>query len=103
MPSQASEPADDNNQKDEYGMADDSITDTDLEVSNASSDTQEAEVVGAAQKDPPGGPSMKPFKKRNIQMKRKTLTSDAINQLLSLEKRKIEQFEKMHESIKKDM
>jgi len=33
-------------------------------------------------------------------MKRKTLKSDAINQLLSLEKRKIEQFEKMHESKK---
>ena len=33
-------------------------------------------------------------------MKRKTLKSDAINPLLSLEKRKIEQFEKMHE-IKK--
>jgi len=36
---------------------------------------------------------MKPFKKPNIQMKWKIL-SDAINQLLSLEKRKIEQFEK---------
>ena len=63
-------------------------------------DAQEAEVVGAAQKDPPASPSMKPFKKPNIQMKRKTLISDAINQLLSLEKRNIEQFEKMHKSKK---
>ena len=47
MPSQASEPADDNYQ-DEYGMADDSITDADLEVSNTSGDTEEVEVVGAA-------------------------------------------------------
>jgi len=71
-----------------------------FKVSNTSGDTEEAEVVGAAQKDPPAGPSMKPFKKPNIQMTRKTLKSDAINQLLSLEKRKIEQFEKMHESKK---
>jgi len=47
VPSQASEPADDNYQ-DEYGMADDSITDADLEVSNTSGDTEEVEVVGAA-------------------------------------------------------
>jgi len=100
VPSQASEPADDNNQEDEYGMADDNIIDADLEVINTSGDTQEAEVVGTAQKAPPAGPSMKPFKKHNVQMKRKTLKSDAINQLLSLEKRKIEQFEKMHESKK---
>ena len=33
-------------------------------------------------------------------MKRKTLKSDAVNQLLSLEKRKIEHFEKMPESKK---
>jgi len=33
-------------------------------------------------------------------MKWKTLKLDAINQLLSLEKRKIDQFEKMHESKK---
>ena len=72
-------------------MMDDSIT---------SGDTQEAEVAGSARKDPPAGPSMKPFEKPYIQMKRKTLKSDAINQLLSLEKRKIEQFEKMHESKK---
>ena len=78
MPSQASEPADDNYQDDEYGMADDSITDADLEVSNTSGDTEEAEVVGAAQKDPPTGPGMKPFKKTNIQMKRKTLKSEWI-------------------------
>ena len=100
LPSQASGPADDNNQEDEYGMADDSIIDADLEVSNTSGDTQEAEVVGAAQKDPPAGSSMKPFKKPTIQMKRKILKSDAINQLLSLEKRKIEQFERMHQSKK---
>ena len=100
MPSQASEPADDNNEEDEYGMADDSVIDADLEVSNASGDTQEAEVVGAAQKDPPAGPSMKPFEKSNIQMKWKTLKSDAINQLLALEKWKIKQFEKMRESKK---
>jgi len=81
-------------------MADDSIIDADLEVSNTSGDTQEAEVLSAAQKDPPAGPSMKPFKKSNVQMKRKTLKSYAINQLLSLQKRKIEQFEKMHESKK---
>ena len=56
--------------------------------------------MGAAQKDPPAGPSMKPFKKPNTQMKRKTLKSDAINQLLSLEKRKTEQFEKMQERKK---
>jgi hypothetical protein len=65
VPSQASEPPDDNNQEDEYGMADDSI--------KTSGDTQEAEFVGAAQKDPPAGPSMKPFKKSNIQTKWKTL------------------------------
>jgi len=53
--------------------------------------------VGASQKYPPAGPSTKPFKKTNIQMKQKTLKSDAIDQLLSLEKRKIELFEKMHE------
>ena len=94
MPSQASEPADDNNQEDETGMADDSIIDADLEVSNTSGDTQEAEIVDDAQKDPPAGRSMKPFKKPNIQMKRKTLKSDATSQLLSLEKRKIEHFEK---------
>ena len=94
VPSQASEPADDSNQADEYGMADDSITDTDLEVANTSGDTQEAEFMAAAQKDPPASPTMQPFKKRNIQMNRKILKSDAINQLLSLEKRKIEQFEK---------
>ena len=58
MPSQASEPADDNNQ-DEYGMADDSIIDLDREVSNTTDDTQEAEVVSAVQKDPPAGQSMK--------------------------------------------
>jgi hypothetical protein len=81
-------------------MADDSIIDADLEVSNTSGVTQEAEFVGTAQKDPPAGPSMKPFKKPNIQTKRKTLKPDAINQLLSLEKSKIEQFEKMHESKK---
>jgi len=98
VPSQASEPADDNNQEDEYRMADDIIIDADLKVSNTSGDTQEAEVVGAAQRDPPAGPSMKPFKKPNIQIKWKILKSDAINQLLTLEKRKIEQFEKMHES-----
>ena len=56
--------------------------------------------MGAAQEDPPAGPGMKPFKKPNIQMKRKTHKSDAINHLLSLEKRKIERFEKMHESKK---
>jgi hypothetical protein len=85
VPSQASEPADDNNQEDEYGMADDSIIDADLEVSNTSGDTQEADFVGAAQKDPPAGPSLKPFKKPNVQTKRKTLKSDAISchQLLS--------------------
>ena len=48
MPNQASEPADDSNQEDEYGMADDSIIDLDLEVSNTSGETQEAEVVSAA-------------------------------------------------------
>ena len=100
--SQASEPADDNNQEDEYRLADDSIIDADLEVSNTSGDKQEAEVMGAAQKDPPAGPSMKPFKKPNIQMKRKILKSDAINRLLSLEKRKSKQFEKVHEN-KRDM
>ena len=100
VPRQASESVDDNNQEYEYGMADDSITDADLEVSNTSGDAQEAEFVGAAQKDPPAGPSMKPFKKPNIQMKRKTLKSDAVNQLLSLEKRKIEHFVKMPESKK---
>lgn len=77
VPSQASEPADDNNQEDEYGMADDSIIDAELEVSNTSGDTQEAEIVGAAQIDPPAGSSMEPFKKPNIQMKRETLKSDA--------------------------
>ena len=59
VPSQASEPADGSNQEDEYGMADYSIIDADLEVSNTSGDTQEAEVVGAAQKYPSAGPSMK--------------------------------------------
>ena len=96
VPSQASEPADDNNQEDEYGMADDSITDLDLEVSNTSDDTQEAEFVSAAQIDPPADQSMKPLKKPNIHMKQKHLQSDASNRLLSLEKRKIEQFEKIH-------
>jgi hypothetical protein len=43
---------------------------------------------------------MKHFKKPNIKMKLKTLKSDAINQLLSLEKRMIDQFKKMHESKK---
>jgi len=43
---------------------------------------------------------MKPFKKPDIYMKWKTLKSDSISQLLSLEKRKIEQFEKMCESKK---
>ena len=62
VPRQASEPAEDNNQEDEFGMADDSIIDADLEVSNTSGDTHEAEVVDAAQKDPPTGPSMKPVK-----------------------------------------
>jgi len=62
VPSQASEPADDSNQEDEYGMAEDSIIDADPEVSNASGDTQEAEVVGAAQKDQPAGPSMNPLR-----------------------------------------
>ena len=33
-------------------------------------------------------------------MERKTLKSDAIKQVVSLQKRKIEQFEKMHESKK---
>jgi len=56
--------------------------------------------VGAAQKDPPAGPSLKPFKKPDIQMKRATHKSDAINHLRSLEKRKIELFEKIHESKK---
>ena len=65
VPSQTSEPADDNNQEYEYGMADDSITDLDLEVSNTSGDTQEAEVVSAAQKDPPAGQSMKLLKETN--------------------------------------
>ena len=80
--------------------ADDSIVDLDREVSNTSGDTQEAEVVSAAQKDPPAGQSMKPLKKPIIHMKREPLKSDAIKQLLSLEKRMIEQFEKMHESKK---
>ena len=80
--------------------ADDSIVDLDREVSNTSGDTQEAEVLSAAQKDPPAGQSMKPLKKPNIHMEQKPLKSDAINQRLSLEKRKIEQFEKMHESKK---
>jgi len=35
-------------------------------VSNTSGDTQEVEVVGAAQKDPLAGPGMKLFKKSNI-------------------------------------
>jgi len=100
VPSQASESADDNNQEDEYGMADDSVVDADLGVRDTSGDTQEAEFIGAAQKDPPAGPSMKRFKKPNKQMKRKTLKSDAGNQLLSLEKRKIEHFVKMPESKK---
>ena len=56
--------------------------------------------MGAAQKDLVAASSMKPFKKPNIQMKRKFLKPDAINQVLSLEKRKIEQIEKIHE-IKK--
>jgi len=63
VPSQASEPAEDSNQEDEYGMADDSIIDADLEVSNTSADTQEVEVVGSAQKDPPAGTSMNPLRK----------------------------------------
>jgi len=45
MPSQASMPADSNNQEGEYGMVDNSIIDADLEVSNTSGDTQEAEVM----------------------------------------------------------
>jgi len=44
VPSQTSMPAD-NKQEDEYGVADDSIIDAHLEVSNTSGDTQEAEVV----------------------------------------------------------
>jgi len=56
--------------------------------------------VGAAQEDPPADPIKKHFKKPNINMKLKTLKSDAINQLLSLEKRMIDQFQKMHESKK---
>ena len=56
--------------------------------------------MSAAQKDPPAGQSMKPLKKPIIHMKREPLKSDAIKQLLSLEKRMIEQFEKMHESKK---
>ena len=39
VPRQASEPADDSNQEDEYGMADDSVIDSDLEVSNTGGDT----------------------------------------------------------------
>jgi len=42
---------------------------------------------------------MKQLKKPNIQMQRKLLKSEAINQLLSL-KRKVEQFEKMRERRK---
>jgi hypothetical protein len=61
VPSQATEPPDDNNQEDEYGMADDSIIDADLEVSSTIGDAQEAEIVGAVQKDPPTRPRMKPF------------------------------------------
>jgi hypothetical protein len=98
VPSQAPVPADDNNQEEEYGMLDDSNIDADPEVINTSGDTQEAEVVGAAHHDPPAGRNTKPFKKPNIQMKRKTLKSDAINHLLSLEKRMIEEFQKMHKS-----
>ena len=41
VPSQASEPAEDSNQENEYEIADDS---------NTSGDTQEAEIVGAAHK-----------------------------------------------------
>ena len=94
VPSQAYEPADDTDKEDEYVTAGDNIIDADLGARNTSSETQEAEVEGAAQKDSPAGQSMKQLKKPNIQMQRKTLKSDAINQLLSLEKRKIEQFEK---------
>ena len=61
VPSQATEPPDDNNQEDEYGMADDSIIDADLEVSSTIGGAQEAEDVGAVQKDPPTRPRMKPF------------------------------------------
>jgi hypothetical protein len=43
---------------------------------------------------------MKQLKKPNIQMQRKILKSDATDQLLSLEKRKIELFEKMFERRK---
>ena len=100
VPSQAYEPADDTDKEDEYVMAGDNVSDADLVARNASSETQESEVEGAAQKDSPAGPSMKQLKKPNIQMQRKTLKSDAINQLISLEKRKIEQFEKMHERRK---
>jgi len=100
VPSQAYEPADDTDKEDEYVTAGDSIIDADLGARDTSSETQEAEVEGAAQKDSPAGPSMKQLKKPNIQMQRKTLKSDAINQLLSLEKRKIEHFEKMHERRK---
>ena len=51
MPSQAYEPADDTDKQDEYVMAGDNIIDVDLRARNTSSETQEAEVEGAAQKD----------------------------------------------------
>jgi hypothetical protein len=94
VPSQVYEPAGDTDKEDEYVMAGDNIIDVDLGARNTSSETQEAEVEGASQEDSPAGPSMKQLKKPNIQMQRKTLKSDAINQLLSLEKRKSEQFKK---------
>jgi hypothetical protein len=85
VPSQTYEPTDDTDKEDEYVMAGDNM----IDARNTSSETQEAEVEGASQKDSTRGPSMKQLKKPNIKMQRKTLKSDAINQLLSLEKRKI--------------
>jgi hypothetical protein len=93
VPSQTYEPADYTYKEDEYVMAGD-IIDAELGARNSSTETREAEIEGAAQKDSPAGPRMKQLKKPNIQMQRKTIKSDAIDQLLSLKKRKIEQFEK---------
>lgn len=97
---QVSEPSDVTNEEEDNVMADDNVIDIDLEVS-ISDETQKGEVVvGVTQKDSPAGTNAKAFRKPDIQIKRKMAKSDAINQLLSLEKKKIEQLEKMHESKK---
>ncbi|CAL1534556.1 unnamed protein product [Lymnaea stagnalis] len=94
-----------NSQQDEKVMADERINYNDLDSSSISGETQDTEIFGnTVQKDPLPSKSPIPYKKTNILRKRKQVIrrSDTINELLSIEQKKIDLVEKINSRRNKD-